>query len=114
MDTLGFEKVFTTIFTSKIYLGVAGFLLFSLITYFTLFWIRFSYMGHLGPEGVPPIIRYRKSSTLIMLAISVFLGLLGSSIVQGVGWEPTLKLLKIGRASCRERVDMSDVGGDGK
>jgi len=93
MDTLGFEKVFTTIFTSKIYLGVAGFLLFSLITYFTLFWIRFSYMGHLGPEGVPPIIRYRKSSTLIMLAISLFIGLLGSSIVQGIGWEPTLKLL---------------------
>lgn len=93
MDSLGFGKVFTTIFTSKVYLGVAGFLIFSVISYFTLFWIRFSYMGHLGSEGVPPIIRYRKSSTLIMLAISVFLGLLGSSIVQGVGWEPTLKLL---------------------
>src|SRR5699024_1990463 len=52
-----------------------------------------SYMWHLGSEGVPPIIRYRKSSTLKMLELSVFLGLLGSTIVQGVGREPTLKLL---------------------
>lgn len=93
MDTLGFEKVFTTIFSSKIYLGLAGFLLFGVITYFTMFWIRHSYLKHLGPEGVPAIIRYRKSSTLIMLALSVFIGIIGSSIIQGVGWEPTLKLL---------------------
>lgn len=93
MDTLGFKKVFTTIFSSKIYLGLAGFLLFSVITYVTLFWIRHSYLKHLGPEGVPTIIRYRKSSTLIMLALTVFVGIIGSSIIQGVGWEPTLKFL---------------------
>jgi len=93
MDTLGFGKVFTTIFSSKIYLGLSGFLIFGIITYITLFWIRRSYLGHLGPEGVPPIVRYRKSSTLIMLALSVFIGAIGSSIVQGIGWEPALKLL---------------------
>src|SRR5699024_4182075 len=63
------------------------------ITYITLFWIRRSYLGHLGPEGVPPSVRYRKSSTLIMLALSVFIGAIGSSIVHGIGWEPALKLL---------------------
>lgn len=93
MDTLGFGKVFTTIFTTKIYLGLAGFLLFSIITYITLFWIRHSYLGHLRPEGVPPIIRHRKSSQLIMIAVSIFLGIIGSTIVQGVGWEHALKLL---------------------
>lgn len=93
MDSLGFEKVFTTIFTSKIYLGLAGFILFGLITYLNLFWIRHSYLKHLGPEGVPSIIRYRKSSTLIMLLLSIFMAAIGSSIIQGVGWEPTLKLL---------------------
>lgn len=93
MDTLGFGKVFTTIFTTKIYLGLAGFLLFGIITYITLFWIRHSYLGHLRPEGVPPIIRHRKSSQLIMIAVSIFLGIIGSTIVQGVGWEHALKLL---------------------
>nr|WP_284139635.1 UPF0182 family protein [Virgibacillus sp. LDC-1] len=93
MDSLGFSNVFTTIFSSKIMLGVAGFILFAIVSYFTLFWIRRSYMTHLGPQKVPPVIQYRKPSTLIMLGIALFLGLIGSMIVQGVGWEPALKVL---------------------
>src|SRR5699024_12499894 len=54
MDTLGFGKVFTTIFSSKIFLGLSGYLLFGIITFITLFWIRHSYLDHLVPEGVPP------------------------------------------------------------
>src|SRR5699024_5950562 len=69
----------------------------------TLFWIRRSYLGHLGPEGVPPIVCYRKTSTLIILAVSVFIDAIGSSIVQGIGWEPALKLLNY------EAFDQTDL-----
>lgn len=93
MDTLNYESVFVTIFTSKVSLGLSGFILFFICTYFTLFWIRHSYLTHFGKEQLPTVFLNRKQLTLIMLAISVVIGAIGSSIMQGVGWEPALKML---------------------
>ncbi|TQS75773.1 UPF0182 family protein [Ornithinibacillus gellani] len=93
MDTLGFGTIFTTIFSTKILLGAAGFLLFAVTAFFTLYWIRRSYISYFGPRELPPVIYNRKPSNLIMAGTAIIIGLIGSSIVQGVGWEPTLKLL---------------------
>ncbi|QKY71039.1 UPF0182 family protein [Lentibacillus sp. CBA3610] len=93
MDTLNYSSVFTTILTSKVLLGVAGFLLFAISTFFTLFWIRRSYIKHFDSSQLPPILTKKKWMTLIMLGISAVIGLFGSSIIQGVGWESALKLI---------------------
>ncbi|WP_346426792.1 UPF0182 family protein [Virgibacillus sp. YIM 98842] len=93
MDHLGFKTVFTTILGSKIMLGVIGFLLFSILMYITLSWIRKSYVGHLSKEQLPAFITKKKQSIPAMLGISALVGLVGSSIIQGIGWEPLLKLL---------------------
>src|SRR5690625_1394312 len=93
MDHLNFESVFTTILGSRIMLGVIGFLLFSILMYVTLSWIRKSYIGHLSKEQLPSLITNNKQSRLTMLGISALVGLVGSSIIQGIGWEPLLKLL---------------------
>src|SRR5699024_9191111 len=93
MDTLGFAQVFTTILKSKISLVVAGFVLFALTTYVTLFWIRRSYLSHFDAIQLPKIMLDRKKMTWIFIGISVVIGLFGSSIVQSLGWERTLKFL---------------------
>ncbi|MFA1818789.1 UPF0182 family protein [Virgibacillus oceani] len=93
MGHLGFETVFTTILGSRIMLGVIGFLLFSILMYVTLSWIRKSYIGHLSKEQLPSLITNKKQSIWAMLGISALVGLVGSSIIQGLGWEPLLKLL---------------------
>lgn len=94
MDTLDFESVYITIFTSKIVLAVTGFVLFAAVTYITLWWIRRSYLSHFSRQQLPPIFLSRKTSTLLMLLGALIVGAFGSSIVQGVGWEPALKMLK--------------------
>lgn len=93
MQTLGFESVYTSILTTKVLLGVIGFLLFSILTYVTLAWIRRAFVGQFNQEQLPPIVREKRWSRLSMLAVSLFIGLLGSSIVQGIGWELWLKFL---------------------
>ncbi|MFC7061448.1 UPF0182 family protein [Halobacillus seohaensis] len=93
MDTLGFKEVYTTILGSKVLLGVIGFFLYFVCTYFTLSWIRKGYVGLFDSPQLPTIIRVKKWSRLVTLAIAVFVGLIGSSIVQGVGWELWLKFL---------------------
>lgn len=93
MAHLDFETIFTTILGSKIMLGVIGFLLFSILMYITLSWIRKSYIGHLSKAQLPSLVTNRKQSVLAMLGISALVGLVGSSIIQGLGWEPLLKLL---------------------
>ncbi|TFJ92674.1 UPF0182 family protein [Lentibacillus salicampi] len=93
MDSLDFSSVFTTILTSKVLLGVAGFVVFAIGTFFTLFWIRRSYLKHFNSSQLPPLLEKRKLMMLIMLGISAVIGLFGSSIIQGVGWEQALKLL---------------------
>lgn len=93
MDTLGFAGVFTTILKSKIWLAVIGFLLFAVITYFTISWIRHTYIGHMDRSQLPKVLLERKKVIPMMLGIAVLIGLLGSSITQGFGWERTLKFL---------------------
>ncbi|MUK90421.1 UPF0182 family protein [Ornithinibacillus sp. L9] len=93
MDSLGFGSVFTTVLGSKVVLGVIGFILYFALTYFTLSWIRRSYMGHFHGNQLPSFIQSRKYSILIISGIALFVGIIGSSIIQGFGWEPALKLL---------------------
>ena len=109
MDTLGFNTVFLTIFTSKVSLGLAGFLLFFIFTYFTLYWIRRSYLSHFGKEQLPPFMLHRKRTNLIILGGSIFIGLIGSSIVQGIGWEPALKLLNYEQFNANDPYFNMDV-----
>lgn len=94
METLGFGDVFSTILSSKIILGAVGFVLFSVTTFITLFWIRRTYMGHFGPQQLPPFVTKGKVMNSIISFIAIIIGLMGSVIVQGIGWEPALKLLK--------------------
>lgn len=94
MDTLDYGNVYLTIFSSKIVLGASGFILFAVVTYFSLWWIRRSYLSHFGAQQLPPIFLNKKISNLLMLLAAVLVGAFGSSIVQGVGWEPALKMLK--------------------
>src|SRR5690625_3251030 len=84
MDSIGFSSVFTTVFQNKIILVVIGFLLFALSSYFTLFWIRRSYLSHFRPAQLPPLILNKKLMTWIMIGISVVIGLIGSSLTQGI------------------------------
>src|SRR5690625_4738491 len=93
MDSIGFSSVFTTVFQNKIILVVIGFLLFALSSYFTLFWIRRSYLSHFRPAQLPPLILNKKLMTWIMIGISVVIGLIGSSLTQGIGWERMLKFI---------------------
>ncbi|WP_010529181.1 UPF0182 family protein [Lentibacillus jeotgali] len=93
MDSLNFSGVFTTILTSKVLLGVTGFVLFTLSTFFTVYWIRRSYLKYFDSGQLPPVMRKGKVMMLLMLGISAVVGLFGSSIVQGVGWERALKFL---------------------
>ncbi|MFC3040448.1 UPF0182 family protein [Virgibacillus xinjiangensis] len=92
MENLGFSNVFTTIIGSKILLGAIGFILFSVLTYITLSWIRNAYAGHFHKNQLPPFLENRKKSRPILVGLSIVVGMIGSSVVQGIGWEPWLKL----------------------
>lgn len=94
MDTLGFSTVFTTILGSRLILVAVGFILFFVASLITLQWIRSSYVNHFHKSQLPAFLAEKKYSRLIVVGISFFVGLLGSSIVQGLGWEPLLKFLQ--------------------
>ncbi|TFB25062.1 UPF0182 family protein [Filobacillus milosensis] len=93
METLNFESVYTTIITTKVALGVIGFFLFSIIGFLTLHWIRRSYLSYLNQNMLPNAILNKKTSRNIMLVISVIFGIFGTMLIQGLGWEPALKVL---------------------
>lgn len=93
MDSLGFKAIFTTILGNKILLVVIGFLLFSCASFFTFSWIRRSYMSHFSPAQLPQIVVDKKKITWIMIGISIVIGLIGSSLTQGLGWERMLKFI---------------------
>src|SRR5699024_4071814 len=95
MDTLGFGKEYTIILTSKLVSGVSGIIFFTVVvSYVTVSWMRRVYVTHFGPWYLPLYFPNRKVSNWIMLGTAILLGAIGSLIVQGVGWEPALKLLK--------------------
>ncbi|WP_234448072.1 UPF0182 family membrane protein [Virgibacillus salexigens] len=93
MESLQFESVFTTIIGSKIILGIIGFILFSILTYINLRWIRNTYLSHFHNNQVPTWIANKKQSRWLIISISILLGAIGSLIVQGIGWEPFLKVV---------------------
>ncbi len=94
MDTIDFGNVFTTILNSKLMLGGAGFAIYGFVTWLTLFWIRRSYFSHFDSEQLPAFLLEKKAvMNGAIIAIALFVGLIGSTIVQGVGWEPLLKVL---------------------
>src|SRR5690625_1701128 len=93
MDTLGYGSVYTTMLTSKIVLALSGFVLFFLTLFFTLFWIRKTYLSHFDANQLPPLVLNRKASLFTIIIIAILSGFIGSFIVQGIGWEPALKFL---------------------
>src|SRR5690625_2838701 len=93
MDSLKFATVFTTVFKNKVILVVIGFLLFAITSYVTLFWIRRSYLSHFSRAQLPSLILDRKIMTWIMIGVSIVVGLIGSSLTQGLGWERMLKFI---------------------
>ncbi|MCP3026384.1 UPF0182 family protein [Halobacillus sp. A5] len=93
MDTLGFSNVYTTIFGSKVLLGIIGFILFFISAYFTLTWIIRTYMNYFESSQLPVFIRNKKWSRIGAASTAVILGAAGSGIVQGAGWELWLKFL---------------------
>ena len=93
MDTLGFSDVFMTILSSKIMLGVTGFVLFFVLSYLTFYWIRLSYLKQFAPVQLPAFIVKGKLAHGLILLVSVLFGIFGSLIVKGIGWEHTLKFM---------------------
>lgn len=93
MESLEFQTIFTTIFFTKASLSVAGFLLFSVTAFLTLYWILKSYLSHFASAYLPSFILERRKMMAIFIAVSFFVGIIGSTIVQGVGWERLLKFL---------------------
>lgn len=94
MDNLGFGSIFTTILGSKVTLIGIGFVLFFIASFITLQWIRSSYVSQLHSSQLPPVIKEKKYARLAIVSISFFVGVLGSAIVQGIGWEPLLKFMQ--------------------
>lgn len=94
MDTLTYGSVYVTILTSKITLGVVGFLLFFIFTLLTLIWIRNSYLDQFSVNRLPAFIQNGKIIYPILIGAAVIIGFIGSAIVQGVGWEPGLKFFQ--------------------
>ncbi len=93
MDSVGYETVYTTILYSKATLGIVGFLLFAILTFATLYWIRKSYLSHFSKAQLPDFFMNQKLVLSTMTLGAIVVGLVGSFIVQGVGWEPALKFL---------------------
>ena len=94
MESLDFGTVFTTILYSKLTLGAIGFVIFGFVIWLTVYWIRRSYLTHFDRHQLPAFL-YEKKLTVngAIIVIAIFAGLIGSSIVQGMGWEPLLKVL---------------------
>src|SRR5699024_9380602 len=93
MDSLDFSGVYTKILYSKVTLGVTGFVLFFLLSFITLFWIRFSYTKQFNPAQLPIVIAKNKYAYSLMTLASALIGVTGSLIVEGIGWEKALKFI---------------------
>lgn len=93
MDSLDFASIYTTILYSKATIGVTGFILFFLLTYVTLYFIRYSYMKHFDTAQLPQVVSKNKYAQAIMILASIVIGMIGSMIIQSIGWEPVLKFL---------------------
>src|SRR5699024_7554773 len=93
MDSLSFGDVYTKVLYTKVALSVSGFILFFLLRLGSVYWFRNSYLFHFSTIIFTLIVKKTKLAFLLIAVIAIFVGIIGSGIVQGVGWEPTLKLL---------------------
>ncbi|MDR6226579.1 UPF0182 family membrane protein [Desmospora profundinema] len=93
MESLGFRSVFTTIFMAKITLGLIGFFLFFTSTFILFSNIRSIFLREFPNETWISLVQKRKSFIWLNTILSAFCGLLGSLLVQGLGWEPWLAYL---------------------
>src|SRR5690625_3107224 len=93
MDSLDFSKVYTTILYSKAILGVSGFLLFFILSFVTLYWIRLSYTKQYSPAQLPVVITKNRYAYGVITLASTLIGITGSLIVEGIGWEKALKFI---------------------
>src|SRR5699024_7915020 len=79
--------------SSKVMLVVTGFVLFFVLSFNTFYWIRLSYVKQFAPVQLPAFIAKGKLAYGLITLVSIGLGVFGSLIVKGVGWEPTLKFM---------------------
>src|SRR5699024_9208574 len=93
LDSLSFGDVYTYVLYTNVDLSVSGFLLFFLLCLVIAFWIRNRYFSHFSSSQFSPVVKQKKLAFPLIAVIAIFVGIIGSGIVQGVGWEPTLKLL---------------------
>ncbi|MGV3487157.1 MAG: UPF0182 family protein [Tuberibacillus sp.] len=93
MKSVGFSNVYMTILWTKVLLAGIGFLLFAGTLFITLFWIWRTYMKEPGISKKLPLFLTSGKTNLIIAAVSIVFGLLGSSMAQGFGWERWLKLI---------------------
>ncbi|MFC4619794.1 UPF0182 family protein [Camelliibacillus cellulosilyticus] len=93
MDTLGFQGVFTTIFLTKVSLACLGFLLYGGALFITLFWIWRTYVKTPETEHFPRFFFSSKLVIAFIALVSMVVGLFGSGMAQGFGWERLLKFL---------------------
>jgi len=87
MGSLGFADVFSTIFLTKLLLGVLGFLLFAIPLFFALYGIRRVYLNMFETQGLPSVLTGGKWFFWVNLAVSGGFGLIGSGFARGIGWE---------------------------
>src|SRR5690625_6386825 len=93
MDSIDFSSVYTTILYSKVTIGVTGFVLFFILTFITLYVIRYSCTKHFAPGQLPGIVSSNRLALSLIGFISIFIGLVGGSILQSICWEAVLKCL---------------------
>src|SRR5699024_11626671 len=93
MDSLNFSKVYTTILYSKTILCVSGFLLFFILSFTTFYWIRQSYLKQFNSVQIPAVIENKRYAYPLTLLASFIIGIVGSLIVEGIGWEKMLKFV---------------------
>src|SRR5690625_7162277 len=81
MDSLPFQTIFTTIFSTKVGLGVSGFFLFSITAFITFSWVLSSYVNHFQPSRLQNFILVRRTMIWIFIGASLFTGIVVSSLL---------------------------------
>src|SRR5690625_7170467 len=82
-----------SVFLNKIILAVIGFLLFAVSIFFTLYWIHRSYTNHFTRRQVPKILLEKKKVFMLIIGLSIIIGIIGSTLTQGIGWERVLRFV---------------------
>src|SRR5690625_5467904 len=93
MGSLGYSEIFTTVLWNKIILAVIGFLLFAVSIFFTLYWIHRSYTNHFTRRQLPKILLEKKKVFMMIIGLSIIIGIICSSLTQGIGWERMLRFV---------------------